>query len=60
MIDRADTDYITDGIEELPVARTSEGITTNSEAIYDLSGRRVLNVLKPGLYIRGGKKIFVK
>jgi len=60
MIDRADTDYITDGIEELPVARTSEGITTNSEAIYDLSGRRVLNVLKSGLYIRGGKKIFVK
>ena len=29
-------------------------------AIYDLSGRRVSNVIKGGIYIQNGKKFIVK
>ncbi len=30
------------------------------EAVYDLGGRRMTGALKPGVYIRGGKKIVIK
>ena len=30
------------------------------EAVYDLGGRRMTGVLKPGVYIRGGKKVVVR
>ena len=32
----------------------------NNEAIYDLTGRKVTEMVKGGIYIKGGKKIFVK
>ena len=32
----------------------------NDNAVYDLMGRRVLNPTKGGIYIKNGKKIFVK
>ena len=58
MTDRADTDYVTDGIEE-----TVAGETRRQESadvpVFDLSGRRV-QVLKPGLYIKNGKKFIVR
>ena len=37
----------------------SEG-AANNEAIYDLTGRKVTEKVKGGIYIKGGKKIFVK
>ena len=33
---------------------------TSDDVIYDLSGRRVNNMTKPGLYIMNGKKFVVK
>lgn len=33
---------------------------TNVEVTYDLNGRRVLNVTHPGIYIKGGKKVYIK
>lgn len=57
MMDRADKDYVTDGIDELTAAQPGE--QPNDGVVYDLSGRRV-QVLKPGLYIKNGKKFFVK
>lgn len=38
----------------------TDGQTENNEATYDLSGRRVTNIVKGGLYIRGGKKFIVR
>ena len=37
----------------------SEG-AANNEAICDLTGRKVTEMVKGGIYIKGGKKIFVK
>lgn len=42
------------GIESL---RTS---SKTADAVYDLQGRRVSNSLRPGIYIRNGKKFVVK
>ena len=56
MMDRADKDYATDGVAELTAAAPSQ---YNDNMVYDLSGRRV-QTLKPGLYIKNGKKYFVK
>ena len=39
---------------------TEVGNGINDNAIYDLMGRRVLNPTKGGIYIKNGKKIFVK
>lgn len=33
---------------------------TKSDAIYDLSGRRVEKIKQPGIYIKSGKKVLVK
>ena len=44
----------TTGIEEAIVAPNA------NEAIYDLSGRRVMNAVKGGIYIQNGKKFIVK
>ena len=44
----------TTGIEEAIVAPNA------NEAIYDLSGRRVMNAVKGGIYIKNGKKFIVK
>lgn len=38
---------------------SNESITTNASVVYDLSGRPVLEP-KAGIYIKNGKKIFVK
>ena len=56
MMDRADKSYETDGIDELAAQPREQ---QNDNVVYDLSGRRV-QVLKPGLYIKNGKKFFVK
>ena len=39
-----------------------DGVTTEKAdaPIYDLSGRRVLNTIKGGIYIQNGKKFIVK
>lgn len=44
----------TTGIEEAIVA------PNENEAIYDLLGRRVMNAVKGGIYIKNGKKFIVK
>ena len=41
-----------DGVE-------AEGASSD-EAIYDLTGRKVTNMVKGGIYIKGGKKFFNK
>ena len=56
MLDRSDKTYISDGIDELTV---SSSLSSPSSAVYDLSGRRVQSV-KSGLYIKDGKKFYVK
>ncbi len=37
----------------------NNGIDTNAP-IYDLSGRRVVNAVKGGIYIQNGKKVYIK
>ena len=45
-------------LEELA---TDDGLQTTEHAVYDLSGRRILNdKLESGIYIINGKKVFVK
>ena len=44
----------TTGLTNLNVA------TEKASPVFDLSGRRVTNVLKGGLYIQNGKKFIVK
>lgn len=44
------------GIEEIV---TNEGVTSNASMYYDLSGRPVVEPTK-GIYIKDGKKVFVK
>ena len=58
MTDRADTDYVTDGIEETVAGETRRQESADAP-VFDLSGRRV-QVLKPGLYIKNGKKFIVR
>ena len=65
--------YMLDGIHEAmeeagidvtgidPVLNTPfPALNAKSSAIYDLQGRRVSEPLRPGIYIRGGKKYVVK
>mgnify|MGYP000069122441 FL=1 len=47
-------DAATTGITTLPID------VTTSAPIYDLSGRRMQQPLKPGLYIVNGQKVMVK
>ena len=47
----------------VPAAPTAiEGVNADVEknAIYDLTGRRIDEIVKPGIYIVGGKKVLVK
>ena len=46
---------IPDGIDEAVTT-----IENHGSAIYDLSGRRVTNPVKGGVYVIGGKKVIVK
>ena len=45
----ASIDYVTENIEE-----------SEDGPLYDLTGRRVVNLLKNGIYIRNGKKIIIR
>ena len=45
------------GVETGILAVEQQGVASG---IYDLSGRRLENVVAPGIYIIGGKKVFVK
>jgi len=55
MMNRADVAGVVEGIEAPAVGSQSQ----TSDCYYDLSGRRV-TTLKPGLYIKNGKKIFIR
>jgi arabinan endo-1,5-alpha-L-arabinosidase len=59
MINRSDINQTTTGISEMPVLSEEQNDQNDSEAIYDLSGRKV-TTLKPGLYIKNGKKFVVR
>ena len=48
-------DYSPNGISDME--RSTSGI---ERPVYDLQGRRVTTPLKPGLYIKNGKKVFTK
>ena len=56
MVNRSNVNGTEAGIEET-IATAQPAIDSN--AVYDLSGRRV-TVLRPGLYIKNGKKFLVK
>ena len=46
--------------EEMGIAGPTPNPSRNGGEVYDLSGRRVTAPHKPGIYIRNGKKIFVR
>ena len=48
------TDDIVTSIQQVPTVRIAD------DAIYNLRGQKVTGTLKPGLYIKNGKKIIVK
>ena len=48
------TDQIITSIQQAPALRIAD------DAVYDLRGQKVIGTLKPGLYIKNGKKIVVK
>ena len=60
--DRQSSFYLTKPV----VAVTPSGIRSimvnqdDSGYIFDLQGRKVYGALKPGVYIKGGKKILIK
>jgi arabinan endo-1,5-alpha-L-arabinosidase len=56
MMDRSDKSYEADGIKEIGMGQP---VANDYQRVYDLQGRCVQTV-KPGLYIKNGKKIFVK
>ena len=39
---------------------TPDVVKDTSPAIYDLTGRRIGRISRPGIYIIGGKKVIVK
>ena len=40
---------------------TNDELTVDESSVYDLNGRRVdENTLKPGIYIKSGKKVVIK
>ena len=47
---------------EVSVPEGIEGVDAEVEndVIYDLSGRRIAEIVKPGIYIVNGKKVLVK
>ena len=49
----------TDGIEEINIANGPQTQHTTG-GYYTLSGQKVDNPTKPGVYVRNGKKVFVK
>ena len=57
MTNRAESSYETLGIGQLSSERSKTA--TANDAVYDLMGRKV-ETLKPGLYIRNGKKFIVR
>ena len=51
----------TTGIENVKGEPTVDASQNgNAKTIYDLTGRRVETITKPGIYIVGGKKVLVK
>ena len=53
------------GIEEVKgengtEGRRPEGLKSNVKTVYDLQGRRIQEITKPGIYIVNGKKVLVK
>jgi hypothetical protein len=43
-----------------PVGIDSVDAEVENDVIYDLSGRRIAEIVKPGIYIVNGKKVLVK
>lgn len=46
--------------EETSIDNLLNDPATHIDTTYDLNGRKVLNISRPGLYIRNGKKVFIK
>ena len=51
--------FLIDGTPESVLAGGAEAPATN-EPMYDLQGRRVVSPVKGGIYVRNGRKVFVK
>lgn len=46
--------------EETSIEELLNDPETKVEATYDINGRKVISITRPGLYIQGGKKVYVK
>lgn len=46
--------------EETGIEEFLNSENANVEHTYDISGRRVINITRPGIYVKGGKKVFIK
>lgn len=46
--------------EETSIDELLNDPETKVEATYDINGRKVISITRPGLYIQGGKKVYVK
>ena len=44
----------------IPEAIDNVDAEVENDVIYDLSGRRIAEIVKPGIYIVNGKKVLVK
>ena len=55
MVNRSNINGKLDGISDVTTAQPVK----SSDAVFDLSGRRI-TVLRPGLYIKNGKKFVIK
>ena len=52
----SEEEYATASINSISI----EDANSDAQPVYDLQGRRVTEIKRPGLYIRGGKKIVIK
>ena len=55
-----DISYLIEEEETTTIDRVNDGGNDGKAAIYDLQGRKVDHIVKPGIYIRNGKKFVVK
>ena len=53
-------DGVTAAFNIVPTGITNIYIDDSDEPVYDLQGRRVSGVLKSGIYIKNGKKVYIK
>lgn len=56
-VDIANKSVVPTSIENITV---NEGMSVMDDALYDLTGRKIEEASRPGVYIKGGRKIIVK